>query len=190
MDRLAERAAALPLADLLTLAVLLAGAAWGIVRGLGRSFGSLLWTLLGLWLASVLAPILLGWMPNTDGVERPSTLVDTYGVLAALVLVLPLVARLLGGTGGGKKRAEDAGSHRAFGALTGFGSACLLVTLALPFAWRLDTLAARSAGARAPRAAAHVADALALLYPDAFREALHTLAADVDMDADTSDAPR
>jgi uncharacterized membrane protein required for colicin V production len=183
MDAIADRAAALPLADLLAAAVLLAGIAAGLLRGLGRLFGSLLWTLLALWLGTLLAPILLGWMPNTAGAGDPRTLVDTFGVLSALVLVLPVVARVLGGSGTGGPREEAVRTHRVFGAVAGFAVACLLVTLALPFALRVDDLAARSLDARVPRLAAGLAGTLGPLFPEAFRAELDGLARGPDTNA-------
>lgn len=177
-------AASIPLADLLALAGLLACVAWGLLRGLGRAFGGLLWTLLALGLGAFLAPMILAWMPNTTGTDDPRTLMDTYGVLTGLILVLPLVARLLGG---GDKASTAPVGHRALGAVAGVATCALLVTLALPFAWRLEALAVRSAEARAPGPASVVAETLSALFPAAFRDELARIG---DGDAADGEAPR
>ena len=165
----------LPLLDWLALLACLAGALLGARSGLPRAFALLLWTLAALWLSRHLASHVAGWMPNSvdpadpqaaGRIERPA-----FALLVAVVLAVPLVGRLIGGSGG-KKKAGPEGQHKGFGAVAGLAVAVLLVTLALPFVRGVRWLGAGWERAAAPACASAVAEHAAWLYPPALREVL------------------
>ena len=165
----------LPWLDWLSLLACLAGAFLGAAAGLPRAFGLLLWTLAALWLGHHLSAHVVDWMPNAvdpaDPASREAVQLPAFLVIAALVLLLPLAGRILGGASG-KKRAGAKGQHKPFGALTGLVVAVLLVVLLLPFTRRLPWLGAGWERAAAPACAAVVADNAAWLFPEAHRNAL------------------
>ncbi len=164
MDRLQSLIHDVPLIDLLGAAFLLAGALGGMLRGLGPVFGRLLWAVMSLWLATTLSPVLLQWMPNTATSDAPASVLSTYGLMAALLLILPVLARLLGGSGGRKRTPPDA-RDKPFGALVGVSWAALVLVLMLPFGARLPVLDEGFPTAHLPRAGAQLAEWLPWFYP-------------------------
>ena len=175
MDPLNSGEFALPLLDWIVIAVLLAGLVGGALAGLARSFGMLLWMVAALWLGHHLSGHVVDWMPNTADPADPVATANlrqlAFGVIAALVLLIPVLARVVGGAAGKKKEGEAA-QHKPFGALVGLVVATLFVTLALPFADRLGPLQESYTRANAPDMAAEFADNLTYLFPPAHRQAL------------------
>ncbi len=165
----------LPLLDWLALLACLAGGLLGARSGLPRAFALLLWTLAALWLARHLSAHVAGWMPNSVDSADPQAAASleraAFALLVAVVLAVPVVGRLVGGSGG-KKKSGPEGQHKGFGAVAGLAIAVLLVTLALPFARGVRWLGAGWERAAAPACASAVAENLAWLYPPALREAL------------------
>ena len=175
MDPLNSGDFALPLLDWIVIAVLAAGLAGGALAGLARSFGMLLWMVAALWLGHHLSGQVVEWLPNTadpaDPVATANARQLAFGTIAALVLLVPVLARLVGGAAGKKKEGEAA-QHKPFGALVGLVVATLFVTLALPYIGRIGSAQATYARAHSPDVAADVADNLTYLFPPAHRQAL------------------
>lgn len=166
MDAARDMTLSLPVIDLVAAGLLLLGLAWGLLRGLTRIFAALLWILLALGLGTTLAPVLLEQMPNTEVDDLGLATLNAFGVLAGVLLLLPVLARLLGSGGGKAKKAEDKPvTQRVFGAITGVAAAALVTTLIMPFALRVEALAGTADEARAPDMAVSLAESLALLYP-------------------------
>ncbi|HTE04677.1 MAG TPA: CvpA family protein [Planctomycetota bacterium] len=161
----------LPLVDWLALVFVLLGVVAGAMSGLPRAFGMLLWMLAALWLAHHLSAQVVSWMPNTAPAGDPSATLTAYGVITALVLALPVLGRVFGGSGG-KKKAAGQPQHKPFGALVGLLVACLFVTLLLPFARRVSFLERGWQQARAPALGSAVAEHATYLFPEAHREAI------------------
>ena len=160
-----------PLIDWIALAALLAGLACGAMSGLARSFGMLLWLLAALWLGTHLAAQFVSWMPNSAKANDPAAVLTAFGLIAAVVVLLPILARIIGGAGGKKKEGGEA-KHKASGALVGLLAGTLLFCWAAPFAYRYEFLAKGWKDGRAPRAASAIADNVTYLFPEAHREAL------------------
>ena len=76
----------------------------------------------------------------------------TYGIVAAVVLAVPVLGRLLGGAAGKKKKDKGPPTHKPFGALVGLFNALLIVTLALPFLATIDVVSKTFERATARRA--------------------------------------
>ncbi len=161
----------LPIVDWLALAIVLLGVAAGAMAGLARAFGMLLWMLAALWLAHHLSAQVVSWMPNTAEPGDPSATLTAYGIITALVLTLPLIGRLIGGSAG-KKKATGEPQHKPFGALVGLFIACLFATLLLPYVRDLPYVANGYDEARAPALASGLADNMTYLFPEAHRAAL------------------
>ncbi len=161
----------LPIFDWLAVLVLLAGLAFGALSGLARTFGMLLWLLAALWLGAQLAAQFVEWMPNSAKADDPAAVLTAYGLIAAVVLLLPVVARIIGGAAGKKKQGAEV-RHKAFGAVTGLLVATLVLTWTAPWVHRFDVLARGWPNGHAPRAALQVADHATYLFPAAHREAL------------------
>ena len=166
---------AVPLIDWFVLLLVLGGTALGAVVGLSRAFALLLWTLAALWLGHHLSARVVDWMPNSadpaDPVARAAVQRPAFATIAALVLALPLAARLLGGPSG-RKKAGAKGQQRAFGGLVGLVVTLLLLTLALPLLHALPVVGDGWEQATSPAWAAALADNVAWLFPAAHREAL------------------
>ena len=154
MDSVQTVFAELPVVDLLALAWLLLGVALGLVRGLGPVFGWLVWILVGLWLSRTIAPVLLGWLTNTEGADGPAAMMAAYGSLAALALGIPLLGRGLSGPGG-PRRAPPGPGDRGLACVAGALCAVLTLVLLLPYAGRWAPLRAGYPDATAVRAGAH-----------------------------------
>jgi len=165
----------LPLPDWIAIAILLAGLLAGAVSGLARSFALLLWMVAALWLGHHLSDRVVQWLPNSVDPEDPVALAGArlaaFGAIAALVLLVPLATRLLGGAAG-KKKAGESAQHKPFGALVGLAVAVLFVTLTLPWLLRIEPLRESWGRAATPELAASVAGHLTYLYPPAHRQAL------------------
>src|SRR5262245_48014267 len=151
----------LPPIDWLALLLCAAGALLGSAASLARSFRLLLWTLAALWLGDHLSARIVDWMPNaldpTDPSSRDRVQVGAFALIALLVLALPVAGRILGGAAG-KKRTDPDATHKPFGALLGLIVTVLLVALLLPLAQRVPFLREDWAHARAPVAAATIAE--------------------------------
>ena len=166
MDGVRDMTSGVPAIVLVSAGLLILGLLWGLLRGLAPLFGSLLWVLLALGLGTTLAPVVLAQMPNTPLDHEGAAALDAFGVLAGVVLLLPVLARLLGSGAGKRKPPKDrAAAQRVFGAVTGLAVATLITTLVMPFALRLPTLADNDRQARAPTLAEGLAESLGLLYP-------------------------
>jgi uncharacterized membrane protein required for colicin V production len=163
--------ALLPIVDWLAIALVVAGVALGAVAGLARAFGALLWVVAALWLAHHLSGRVVSWMPNSAEPDDPAALRAAFGVLAAIVLLVPVLVRVLGGSGG-KKKAGAEPQHKPFGAVVGLVVAALLLVLLLPFVRGLPFVGDGYAQAVAPAVAGEVAEHATYLYPDAHREAV------------------
>jgi uncharacterized membrane protein required for colicin V production len=165
----------LPPIDWLALLLCAAGALLGSMAGLARTFGLFLWTLAALWLGDHLSARIVDWMPNaldpTDPSSHDRVQVGAFALIALLVLAVPVAGRILGGAGG-KKRSDPGATHKPFGALLGLVVTVLLVTLLLPLARRVPWLRDDWKLAKAPIAAATIADHATWLYPEAQRKAL------------------
>ena len=164
--------ALLPIVDWVAIGLLLAGALLGLRSGLGRAFAFLLWLLAALWLGTHLSAQIVTWMPNTTTPDDPHAQRIAYGVVAGVVLLVPVFGRLLGGAAGKKKKDKAPPTHKPFGALLGLFNAVLLATLLLPFLLAFSVVAQGADQATAPRWAAAFADQMAYLYPPVHREAL------------------
>ncbi len=155
---------ALPLIDWVAGGICVLGLVAGYAGGLGRAFGMLLWLLAALWLGSFLAERVVSWLPNSAEPGDAGALALAYASIAALVLSLPVLGRILGGAAGKKKEGGEA-SHKAFGALVGLVAAALLLTLALPWLRRIGPLGEGYDAAHAPALAATVAENVGYLFP-------------------------
>jgi uncharacterized membrane protein required for colicin V production len=164
-------AAGLPFIDWLALCVVLAGIVGGAMSGLLRSVGTLLWLLAALWLGCHLAATFVSWMPNTAQRGDPGAILTAFGLIAAAVMVLPVVARIIGGAAGKKKDRAQA-KHKAFGAVVGLVSALLVLVWMAPYMHRYVVFARGWPVAKAPRMASAIADSTPYLFPDAHRLAL------------------
>jgi len=161
----------LPLIDWLAIAMVLAGLIGGALSGLLRSFSTLLWLLAALWLGSHLASQFVSWMPNSvQPYDLGATLV-AFGLIAASVMLLPLVARIIGGAAGKKKTGAEA-KHKAFGAVVGLVCALLVFVWMAPFMHRYNVFARHWILGHAPPMAASIADGATWLFPEAHRIAL------------------
>ena len=163
------------LIDLLALAWMLAGVLLGLTRGLAPLFSWLLWVLASLWLASVLAPVLVGWLPNTHGADGPQGRLLAYGSLAALSLGLPLLGRLLGNRRGQPRQAAPKPSDRSLAVVAGLVCALLTLTLALPFVGNIPRLGRSYDRAIAADTGRRVSELLPWLFPVEHRAALSEL---------------
>ena len=162
----------LPLIDWIAIGLCLAGVLLGMRAGLGRSFALLLWLLAALWLGTNLSAHIVSWMPNTTTPDDPHAQLITYGIVAGVVLLVPILGRLLGGAAGKKKKDKAPPTNKPFGALVGLFNAVLLVTLLLPFVCKLQAVSKELAKATSPRWAADFAGHMTYLYPAVHREAL------------------
>jgi len=162
----------LPVVDWFAIAVVIAGLALCAASGLARAFGMLLWMLAALWLGLHLSAHVVSWLPNTAEPGDPGPRRTAFALLATLVLLLPIIARVLGGSGG-KKKAGAEPQHKPFGALVGLLVAVLFLTLLLPFVRDLPWLREHWGQARSPALADGIAANMAYLYPEAHREGLH-----------------
>ena len=169
--------ALLPVVDWIAIGLLLAGILLGLRAGLGRAFAFLLWLLAALWLGTHLSAQIVSWLPNTTAPDDPHAQRVAYGVVAGVVLLVPVFGRLLGGAAGKKKADKAPPTHKPFGALVGLFNAILLLVLLLPFLLGLDAVAQGAARARSPRWAAAFARQVAYLYPAVHRDALEAAAA-------------
>jgi len=172
MDAVHATEKMLPLVDWIAIGLLLAGVLQGLRTGLGRAFALMLWVLAALWLGTNLSATIVGWMPNTTAPDDPHAQLITFGIVAGVVLFVPILGRLLGGAAGKKKKDKAPPTHKPFGALVGLFNAVLLVTLLLPFLTHLDAVAKDVERAKAPRWAADFAGHVPYLYPAVHREAL------------------
>lgn len=162
----------LPIIDWIAIGLCLAGVLLGLRTGLGRSFALLLWLLAALWLGTNLSATIVRWMPNTTTPDDPHAQLVTYGIVAGVVLLVPIFGRLLGGAAGKKKKDKAPPTHKPFGALVGLFNAVLLVTLLLPFLIKLEAVDKDLAQATSPRWAATFAGHMTYLYPAVHRDAL------------------
>jgi hypothetical protein len=162
---------ALPAIDWIAIGACLVGLLTGALVGLGRAFGALLWVLAALWLAHHLSETVVGWLPNTTAPDDPSALRLAFAGIACLVLLVPIVARILGGAAG-RKRNKAPVSHKPFGALVGLTVAVVLLTAGLPYLAGLPWVGRQYPDATAPTCASGLADQLRWLFPPSHREAL------------------
>jgi uncharacterized membrane protein required for colicin V production len=169
--------ALLPVVDWIAIGLLLAGVLLGLRSGLGRAFAFLLWLLAALWLGTHLSAQIVSWLPNTTVPDDPHAQRIAYGVVAGVVLLVPVFGRLLGGAAGKKKQDKAPPTHKPFGALVGLFNAILLLVLLLPFLLGLDAIAQGTERASSPRWAAAFARQMAYLYPAVHRDALEAAAA-------------
>lgn len=157
--------------DWIALAVVVLGLVFGLMRGLGSAFAALLWVVAALWLGSTLAPTVLGWMPNTADLDDGGALTSTWGTIAAVIVFLPLIGKLVGGSLG--RKADDHLSHnRYMGGLVGLLLAVLVTTAAAVFVPRVGVTASGYSEAFAPEVARTVADQARFLYPEFVRDEL------------------
>ncbi|MDG2148728.1 MAG: CvpA family protein [Planctomycetota bacterium] len=170
--------------DIIAVALMLMGVAMGLMRGLGPAFGMLLWLMVSLWLARTLTPTVLGWMPNSP-IDTSSQL-SAFGLIAGLLLVLPALARLLGGAGG-KKKEDPAAQHRGFGVLVGIACAGILFTLLAPYANRMQWVSSTFGRGAFPVMAEQVSDGASWFFPAAHREALKQAGVGSERQAGASD---
>jgi uncharacterized membrane protein required for colicin V production len=172
MDAVHATEKLLPLIDWIVIGLLLAGALLGLRTGLGRAFALLLWLLAALWLGTNLSPRIVSWMPNTTTPDDPQAQLVAYGIVAAVVLFMPILGRMLGGAAGKKKKDKAPPTHKPFGALVGLFNAILLATLMLPFLFMVDAIGKDFGQATSPRCAAGFAENVTYLYPAVHRNAL------------------
>ncbi len=155
--------------DCIALMLMLMGVIMGLMRGLGPVFGMLLWLMVSLWLAQVLTPTVLGWMPNSPN-DNASQL-TAFGFISGVLLILPALARLLGGAGG-KKKIDPVATYRPFGVLVGIACAAMLFTLLAPFANRVSWVSESFGEGAAPLVAEEVSDRASWFFPLSHRDAL------------------
>jgi len=160
--------------DVIALVLLVMGVIMGVLRGLGPVFGMLLWLMISLWLGKVLTPVIIDWMPNSPA--EGSAKLTTFGLVAGVLLVLPSLARLLGGAGG-KKKAEPAPQYKPFGVLVGIACAIVFFTLLTPFAYRVPFVSKTFNQGHGPTMALEVAESATWLFPPDFRSALKSAGA-------------
>jgi uncharacterized membrane protein required for colicin V production len=172
MDAVHATGMMLPLVDWIAIGLCLAGVLLGLRTGLGRSFALMLWLLAALWLGTNLSATIVGWMPNTSPPNDPHAQLITFGIVAGVVLFVPVLGRLLGGAAGKKKKDKAPPTHKPFGALVGLFNAVLFLTLLLPFLTHLDAVAKDLDRATAPRWAADFAGHMTYLYPAVHHAAL------------------
>jgi hypothetical protein len=159
--------------DIIAVSILVMGAITGILRGLGPVFGMLLWLMASLWLGSVLTPVILGWMPNSP--SDASAQLSAFGLVSGVLLVLPALARLLGGAGG-KKKKDPVPQFRPFGVLVGLVCACIFFTLLTPYAHRVSWVSANFQNGSFPVLAREISDSASWLFPTSHRNALQNVA--------------
>ena len=159
----------LAIIDLIAMGLLAMGVIMGLMRGLGPAFGMFLWLLVALWLSTVLTPVILDWMPNSSG--DVTAQLTAYGVVASVLLLLPALARLLGGAGGKKKKDPEA-TYRPFGVLIGLLSAMLFFTLLAPYAYRVSFVSKNFGEGNFPSLAVYVSENVNWLFHDSHRSAL------------------
>jgi len=155
--------------DIIFLVLAVMGIIMGVMRGLGPVFGMLLWLLVSLWLAQQLTPTILEWMPNSP--SDANSQLSAFGFISGVLLILPALARLLGGAGGKKKSEPDA-THRPFGVLVGLVCAVLLFTLLTPFVLRIDWVSDSYGKGRTPEVAVQAAETASWFFPEPHRAAL------------------
>ncbi len=158
--------------DWIAIALLLGGLFMGFNKGLGKVFAILLWLVAAMWLGKSLAPRIIEWMPNSGGDAPDGGQFAAYGSIAAVVLGLPLVAKLLGGPLGKKKTGDAEVYNNYMGSLVGLVNATLFFTLVVPYAYRLEFVSSSYPTARSPAVASIVADNVSFLYPPVFRDEL------------------
>jgi len=158
--------------DWIAIALLLGGLFMGFNKGLGKVFAMLLWLVAAMWLGKSLAPRIIDWMPNAAGDVPESSQFTAYGAVAAVVLGLPLVAKILGGPLGKKKTGDAEVYNNYMGSLVGVVNAALFFTLLVPYAYRLEFVNSSYPTARSPAVASVVADSVSFLYPTIFRDEL------------------
>jgi uncharacterized membrane protein required for colicin V production len=168
--------ALLAVVDWISIGLLLTGVLLGLRSGLGRAFAFLLWLLAALWLGTHLSAQIVSWLPNTTTPDDPHAQRIAYGVVAGVVLLVPVFGRLLGGSAGKKKKDKGPPTHKPFGALLGLFNALLLLVLLLPFLLGIDAVAQGAERAYSPRWAAAFAHQMAYLYPAVHRDALEAAA--------------
>jgi hypothetical protein len=155
--------------DFIAIALMIMGIVMGIMRGLGPAFGMLLWLMVSLWLARELTPTVLGWMPNSP--SDAGSQLSAFGFISGLLLVLPALARLLGGAGG-KKKEDPAAQNRPFGVLVGIACAGILFTLLAPYANRVSWVSDTFGKGRFPVMAEEVSTRASWFFPAAHQNAL------------------
>jgi hypothetical protein len=133
----------LPVIDLLALAWLLLGVLLGLTRGLAPLFSWLLWVLASLWLAAALAPVVVGWLANTQGANGPHGRFLAYGSLAALALGLPALGRIIGSRRGHPRKSSPGARDKSLGVVAGVACALLTLTLSLPYVGSIDRIGRR-----------------------------------------------
>jgi len=163
------------LLDILALIVIAAGLLQGLMRGLGPAFGLLLWLILALWLSNALAPQVLSWMPNSGDPGDPRAVATVYAWLAALLVLLPAVAQLLGGSGG-KKKVDPEATNKFSAVIVGIVSSLLVLAWLTPYTQQVDALSDDLDSAYTPGIVSGVAEAASWLYPAAHRKQLRALA--------------
>lgn len=155
--------------DFIAVALMIMGIIMGLMRGLGPAFGMLLWLMVSLWLARELTPTVLGWMPNSP--SDAGSQLSAFGFIAGLLLVLPALARLLGGAGG-KKKVDPAAVNRPFGVLVGVACAAIVFTLLAPYANRVSWVSRTFGQGTAPIMAQDISERASWFFPAAHRDAL------------------
>ena len=157
--------------DWIAVGLLVAGYFYGLNRGLGPIFGTLLWLVAAMWIGNAAAPTLLEWMPNSQADQNHwHVQFMAYGAVTGTLLALPLLGKVLGR--GKKKESEDPHSKH-FGSLVGVVCAALFFTLACPYAHRFELVAKSYQGANAPYMAAALAEHMSYIYPTAHIRAIH-----------------
>lgn len=174
MDRITAWVPELAAVDILALAIIVLGVLVGTMRGLGPVFGMLLWVSLALWISSAAMPVVLGWMPNTADPGDPAAQRVAYGLLTAVLLGLPALARLLGGAAG-KKKEEPEPEYKLFGVLVSVVTSLLLFTLIAPYTTKVQLMAKTFDKGLSPIIASEVAGYATWLYPEAHRSKLDSL---------------
>jgi hypothetical protein len=160
--------------DWVAVALLITGYFLGLNKGLGPVFGVFLWLIAAMWIGRALGPVLLKWMPNTP-VNEPlhwHSQFMAYGAVTGTLLALPILAKIVGGRNGTKKKATEEVHSKHFGSLVGLAMAALFFTLACPFAHRFEAVARSYRQAVSPFLASGLADHMVYLYPDAHRQAI------------------
>jgi hypothetical protein len=166
----------LPVIDLLALAWLLLGVLLGLTRGLAPLFSWLLWVLASLWLAAALAPVIVGWLANTEGANGPQGRFFAYGSLAALSLGLPALGRLLGSRRGHPRKRSPGARDKSLGVVAGIACALLTLTLALPYVGSIERIGRRMQGSAALSTGRTTQQLVPWLFAPPHRDAMDRLA--------------
>jgi hypothetical protein len=166
----------LPVIDLLALAWLLLGVLLGLTRGLAPLFSWLLWVLASLWLAAALAPVIVGWLANTQGANGPHGRYLAYGSLAATALGLPALGRLLGSRRGHPRKSSPGTRDKSLGVVAGVACALLTFTLALPYVGSIERLGRQMQGSAALATGRATQELLPWLFSPPHRDAMDRLA--------------